>query len=201
LLISLAWVLGIEALDEPVKAAPPLAWLVPATLAGALLCAGMAWGCAVRRAWVLYAGLALGAVPLLVGLAAALGTRGAQALLALAAGLAGTALITLLHMAVAGELRGELRQISSAPAATSAAGLFEAGRGCYRRGLIFLAARHWARASAKDSSNPTYLHALALALAQLGLRERARAIIQRALELAPGHPELSELSEQLGKPG
>jgi tetratricopeptide (TPR) repeat protein len=60
------------------------------------------------------------------------------------------------------------------------------------RGMWYMATREWERAVARAPRDINYLRALGLAYAQLGRFEPARATIERALQVAPGHAQLLE---------
>lgn len=194
---TIAGLLGIPWNDAPLAAAPPPPWFLPMMLVIVLICAAMAWGCWLRRPWALYLGLGLSLLPVLAGIGAAFSLRGLPALSPLIAGVLGSAVLILAHSAATTQLRGEPRRIPSTAVASSAPGLFQAGRIAQQQGMTYLAARHWARALGKDPANPTYLYALALALVRLGLRARARRLVERALQIAPADQELQTLLSEL----
>jgi hypothetical protein len=194
---AIAHLLGLPWNDTPVVAAPPPPWFIPALLIITLICALMACGCWLRRPWALYLGLGLSMIPLLVGIVAAVTLHGSIAIAPLITGILVSALLILVHSAATAQLRGEPRRIQMTPSASSAVGLFQDGRICQQQGMTYLAARHWARALGKDSSNPTYMYALALALVRLGRRESARLMVERALRIAPAHAELQALLAEL----
>jgi tetratricopeptide (TPR) repeat protein len=208
---SLARVVGVAALDAPVAAPPPPAWLAPALVALALGAIAQACLCWARRPAALYAGV--GAVALLAtggavaGVASAraaatIGAAGERAapLLAvgvtLAAVVAGAAL-ALAYLGAARELMGKRRRVRPEAEGTSAPSLFRAGRALYEDGLTFAAARAWARALGRDPSNPDYLHALGLALTRMGERERAAAVLARALEADPSDARIRAAYERV----
>lgn len=194
---AIAGLLGIAWNDAPVAAAPQPLWFIPTMIVVALICAIMTWGCWLRRPWALYLGLGLSLLPVLAGIGAAFSLQGMPALAPLIAGVLASALMILAHSAATPQLRGEPRRIATTAPASSAPGLFQAGRIAQQQGMTYLAARHWARAIGKDPANPTYLYALALALARLGMRERARRMVERAVHIAPTDPELKALLSEL----
>lgn len=60
------------------------------------------------------------------------------------------------------------------------------------RGMWYMAAREWEEAVARAPRDINYLRALGLAYAQLGRFDPAREMLDRALQLAPGHTKLAE---------
>lgn len=167
--------------------------LLRAALAGAagllVLCALMAWGCATRRLWAVYAGLALAATLALMAMGGGAWLGGPLGLALATGGLLGGIALLFMHVSVLGEFRGELRQQLFAPTATSARGLAREGRAFLLAGLPFLAAQCWARAIGAEPGNAEYMHALGLALARLGQHERALAQLARALSIEPDNNE------------
>jgi len=60
------------------------------------------------------------------------------------------------------------------------------------RGMWYMAAQEWELAVSKKPHEPNYLHALGLAYAQLKQPEKARAILDRAIQSAPDNPQIKE---------
>lgn len=69
---------------------------------------------------------------------------------------------------------------------------YNAGVAYKNRGMWYMAAKEWERAVAKRSGDANYRHALGLAYAQLNQFDRARAVLQEALALAPNDPRIQE---------
>lgn len=162
--------------------------LIGSTLAG-LLCAAMTWACLQRRPGALYVGIGLAALLGAVGFAGGLLLRGPLGL-GLATGcVLGALALTLMHLGVMREFRGDLRRQSYPISGASARGLARQGREYLIAGLPFAAAQCWARALGKEPGNAEFLHALGLALARLGEHKRAAAQIERALTIEPGNAE------------
>ncbi len=176
---SLAKIVGVEALDTPIKAVPPPAWFLPSMIMLFLLAAIMAWSMAARQAWAFYVGLILSATPALLGIVITLQLRGFPALAALIGGILISTLFALLQLATSKHMLGEHRRINSAPPANSATSLYRAGIEQIRQGMLYLGARQMARVLGKEPSNSDALQVLALALEQLGLPERAQATRRR----------------------
>jgi tetratricopeptide (TPR) repeat protein len=60
------------------------------------------------------------------------------------------------------------------------------------RGMWYMAAQEWEVAVSKKPHEPSYLHALGLAYAQLKQFEKARATLDRAIQAAPNNPQIKE---------
>jgi tetratricopeptide (TPR) repeat protein len=60
------------------------------------------------------------------------------------------------------------------------------------RGMWYMAAQEWDVAVSKKPHEPNYLHALGLAYAQLKQPEKARAMLDRAVQVAPENPQIKE---------
>ncbi|HJZ48016.1 MAG TPA: tetratricopeptide repeat protein [Roseiflexaceae bacterium] len=60
------------------------------------------------------------------------------------------------------------------------------------RGMWYMAAQEWEAAVGKKPREPSYLHALGLAYAQLKQPDKARATLDRALLSAPDNPQIKE---------
>jgi tetratricopeptide (TPR) repeat protein len=60
------------------------------------------------------------------------------------------------------------------------------------RGMWYMAAQEWDVAVSKKPHEPNYLHALGLAYAQLKQTEKARAMLDRAIQSAPDNPQIKE---------
>jgi hypothetical protein len=180
---SLARILGVAALDAPIQSPAPPAWFLPAMLALLLVAAAMAGGMLARTPWAWYAGLGLSGVPAVAGLATALRLRGMPALAPLIGGILVSAVLVLAHLACRADMLGIRRPITHETGLTSAIGLFRAGIAELEVGHTYLGARHLARALGSDPGNPQVLHALAVALEQLGLPERAQRMRERAGKL------------------
>ena len=193
---TLSQLLGVT---QRANSAAVLRWLLFGSAGGAIFSAIMAWGCWSRRPFALYLGIALSALLGVAGVAAGLLLKGAPALALVAVGLLAAIGLILTHIATAHEFRGEWRRQAFAPRATSGKGLYLEGHEYYQAGLHFLAAQRWARALGKEPSNAAYMHALALALAQLGHQDRALGQIERALRADPGNPEIRESYEIIRK--
>lgn len=69
------------------------------------------------------------------------------------------------------------------------------GVGYKDRGMWYMAMREWELAVTRAPFDLNYLHALGLAYAQVGRYERARDTLDRALQIAPGHRQISESRE------
>jgi tetratricopeptide (TPR) repeat protein len=116
--------------------------------------------------------------------------RNTPALIIAALCVGGAAALGLSYFAALGEFLGEERRVSYTPHGSSGRELYHEGRGHYAEGRIFLAAQCWARAIGREPGNAAYLHALGLALARLGQRERALAELARAQAAAPDDREI-----------
>jgi tetratricopeptide (TPR) repeat protein len=60
------------------------------------------------------------------------------------------------------------------------------------RGMWYMATQEWEVAVSKKPHEPNYLHALGLAYAQLKQFEKARAMLDRAAQVAPDNPQIKE---------
>jgi tetratricopeptide (TPR) repeat protein len=60
------------------------------------------------------------------------------------------------------------------------------------RGMWYMAMREWELAVSRAPFDLNYLHALGLSYAQVGRHDRARTTLDRALQIAPGHRQISE---------
>jgi lipoprotein NlpI len=60
------------------------------------------------------------------------------------------------------------------------------------RGMWYMAAREWEAASSMAPRDLSYLHALGLAYAQIQQFDRARATLDKALQLDPNHVQIKE---------
>jgi tetratricopeptide (TPR) repeat protein len=60
------------------------------------------------------------------------------------------------------------------------------------RGMWYMAAQEWDVAVSKKPHEPSYLHALGLAYAQLKQLEKARAALDRAIQIAPDNPQIKD---------
>jgi tetratricopeptide (TPR) repeat protein len=60
------------------------------------------------------------------------------------------------------------------------------------RGMWYMAMREWELAVTRAPFDLNYLHALGLAYAQVGRHDRARSTLDRALQIAPSHRQISE---------
>lgn len=60
------------------------------------------------------------------------------------------------------------------------------------RGMWYMATQEWDVAVSKKPHEPNYLHALGLAYAQLKQFEKARAMLDRATQIAPDNPQIKE---------
>jgi tetratricopeptide (TPR) repeat protein len=58
------------------------------------------------------------------------------------------------------------------------------------RGMWYMATQEWDVAVSKKPHEPNYLHALGLAYAQLKQPEKARAILDRAIQIEPNNPQI-----------
>lgn len=194
---ALAQFLKIRWSSRVVVAEPPPDWFVPTMVMIALLAGSLAWGTFKRQRWSLLVGVLLSLLPVLLGLGAALFFQGAPGLVAFSLGVVFSIALVFLHVVALTQGRTERQVIGMDTAARSAIGLFQAGRAAQQAGMTYLAARYWARAISKDPTNPAYLHALALALAQLGAPTRGLSLVERALMRAPNDPELQATAELL----
>lgn len=66
------------------------------------------------------------------------------------------------------------------------------GIACKNRGMWYMAAQEWEVAVSKKPHEPIYLHALGLAYAQLKQSEKARAMLDRAIQIEPENAKLKE---------
>jgi len=60
------------------------------------------------------------------------------------------------------------------------------------RGMWYMATQEWDVAVSKKPHEPNYLHALGLAYAQLKQFEKARAMLDRAIQIEPNNPQIKE---------
>jgi tetratricopeptide (TPR) repeat protein len=60
------------------------------------------------------------------------------------------------------------------------------------RGMWYMAAQEWDVAVSKKPHEPIYLHALGLAYAQLKQSEKARAMLDRAIQIEPENQQIQE---------
>jgi tetratricopeptide (TPR) repeat protein len=60
------------------------------------------------------------------------------------------------------------------------------------RGMWYMAAQEWDVAVSKKPNEPNYLHALGLAYAQLKQPEKARSILDRAIQIEPANLQIKE---------
>jgi tetratricopeptide (TPR) repeat protein len=60
------------------------------------------------------------------------------------------------------------------------------------RGMWYMATQEWDVAVSKKPHEPNYLHALGLAYAQLKQFEKARAMLDRAIQIEPNNPQIRE---------
>jgi hypothetical protein len=180
----------ILGLTEQTNNPTVLRWLVAGSLLAGLVSTLMAWGLYARQIAALYVGMLIAVLAGTAGVVAAFLIKGLLGLLLASGGLLTAIVLLMTHVVVLPEFRGELRRQTFETSATSALGLYQEGRAAYQSGLRFLAAQRWARAIGKEPGNVAYVHALGLVLAQLGHRERALGQLERALRLAPSHPEI-----------
>jgi tetratricopeptide (TPR) repeat protein len=69
----------------------------------------------------------------------------------------------------------------------------------YKQHLPALAISHFAYSVEKDPANPMYHYHLGLAYLESGERNKARAALQRALDVSPGFPQASEARAALAR--
>jgi hypothetical protein len=189
-----AQILGLtEQTNSPVT----LRWLVASSLMIGLVSTVMAWSLYARQIAALYVGILIALLVGAAGVVAAFLIRGLLGLLLATSGLLAAVVLLMTHAVALPEFRGELRRQAFETSATSALGLYQEGRAAYQSGLRFLAAQRWARAIGKEPGNAVYVHALGLVLAQLGHHQRALGQLERALRLAPDHPEIRRSYELL----
>ena len=60
------------------------------------------------------------------------------------------------------------------------------------RGMWYMATQEWDVAVSKKPHEPNYLHALGLAYAQLKQPEKARAMLDRAIQIEPDNLQIKE---------
>jgi tetratricopeptide (TPR) repeat protein len=60
------------------------------------------------------------------------------------------------------------------------------------RGMWYMATQEWEVAVSKKPHEPIYLHALGLAYAQLRQTEKARALLDRAIQIEPQNTKIKE---------
>lgn len=192
ILRSLARLAGIQSFDQPVTTAPTPTWFLPVMLGlvvGGGTMAGVTWA---RRPFALYAGIGVALLLAAAGIAVGLRLRGMPALAPVISGLLLASFLILSYLSATPQFLGERRPIGRTPHSSSALGLYREGEAAYQAGLFFLAAQHWARALGKNPGDPALMHALGLALARLGQRERALAQLERAIQVAPHDARIRE---------
>lgn len=167
------------------------ALLIGCTILG-LFCALMVWGCFNRRAFALLIGIALAIGLGVAGIIGGLRLKGPPGLAVATLAMLVAGALSLMHLAVVREFRGEWRPERFAITASSGKGLFREGRANADAGLHFLAAQCWARAIGKEPGNAEYMHALGLSLARLGQYQRALDQLERAARLDPTNPHLRQ---------
>jgi len=74
---------------------------------------------------------------------------------------------------------------------------FNIGVALKSKKMWWMAMRQWEAAVARSSRDVEYLHALALAYAQLGKLEQARSTIEKAVQLEPQNPALQQSHERI----